>query len=147
VSRRDPNSSGWFLSILRELARPLWQVGSLLALLVLLAPAAYLLDGPEGFAAAATAMLALLIASAFEHVFRERLRALLPVAGLVVLGMLVRMAVPLAFCMAVLKREGSLVESGFAYYLLVFYLVNLVTGTWLAVVDAHQQQPRPARNL
>lgn len=48
-------------------------------------------------------------------------------------SMLARMAVALAACMVVYAQGGMLVEGGFVYYVLVFYLITLTveTGVWL----------------
>ena len=54
-------------------------------------------------------------------------------------GMAFRMALPLAVCMVAFVRGGTLVESGFVFYVLAFYLMTLAVDTWMATgrtVDA-----------
>jgi hypothetical protein len=45
------------------------------------------------------------------------------------LGMLPRMAIPLAFCMVVVYSRGALFEAGMVHYTLVIYLVLLAVST------------------
>ncbi len=49
----------------------------------------------------------------------------------VVGGMLPRMGIPLIVCFFVYLRGGVLVEAGFVYYILVFYLITLVVDVGL----------------
>ncbi len=53
------------------------------------------------------------------------------VSAQVLAGMLPRMGIPLAVCMVVYFQGGMLVESGFVYYILIFYFVTLATDTVL----------------
>jgi hypothetical protein len=48
-------------------------------------------------------------------------------------GMLVRMAIPLGFCLFIFTQQGALARSGGILYVLVFYLIVLATETWMAV--------------
>jgi hypothetical protein len=49
------------------------------------------------------------------------------------IGMMVRMAVPLGFCLFIYAQRGALARSGGILYVLVFYLIVLATETWMAV--------------
>lgn len=55
-------------------------------------------------------------------------------------GIFIRMGVPLAFGMAIHLRGGPLVEAGFIYYLLVFYLISLTIETLLSLPAAPRLQ-------
>jgi hypothetical protein len=55
-----------------------------------------------------------------------------PVAG-VLLGMLIRMAVPLAACVIMFIQGGPLVEAGALVMILVYYLLMLVVETFYLV--------------
>ena len=48
-------------------------------------------------------------------------------------GMLVRMGIPLGAALLVVFRGGPLADAGFLYYLVVFYLVTLTVETFLAL--------------
>ncbi len=41
------------------------------------------------------------------------------------IGMLLRMALPLALCMALALKQSPLLDEGFAYYLIASYLIVL----------------------
>ena len=51
------------------------------------------------------------------------------VAG-ILLSMLLRMGIPLAACVVLLRTRGPLVEAGAVVMILVYYLVTLVAETW-----------------
>lgn len=64
------------------------------------------------------------------------------------LGLGLRMTVPLAVGLAVLKGVPRLERAGFAYYLLAAYLVTLGVDTWLTVAarrDLEPGEPSPQR--
>lgn len=67
----------------------------------------------------------------------------------VLLGMLTRMGVPLAFGLVIHLRRGPLTEAGFLYYLLVFYLCVLAVETVLSLPPETTIQdnspPKPKR--
>lgn len=49
------------------------------------------------------------------------------------IGMMTRLALPLAACLVVQLSGGPLASAGFAYFVLVFYLAALVLETWSLV--------------
>jgi hypothetical protein len=55
-------------------------------------------------------------------------------------GLFVRMGIPLAFGFAIQLRGGPLVEVGFIYYLLIFYLISLAVETWLSLPVPQQAE-------
>lgn len=61
----------------------------------------------------------------------------------ILLGMLIRMGVPLAVCVAVLLVGGPLVAAGAPVMILGYYLLMLVAETWLLVrLTAEDQAAR-----
>ncbi len=58
----------------------------------------------------------------------------------VLLGMFLRMAVPLAACMILARRGGALVEAGAPVMILLYYFVTLIADTWL-LLRWNQKQP------
>lgn len=107
--------------------------GALLIAATLVAPIAYGTGGAEGFAAVtvaltvclATGVISLLTAALFRG-DRFALQRLL-------LGMFLRMGIPLGFCAVVHLRGGMLADVGIVYYVLVFYAVMLLVETALDV--------------
>ena len=59
--------------------------------------------------------------------------------ALVLVGMMIRMGIPLAAALTVYFRGGPLADAGFLYYLVVFYPVTLTAETLLFL-------PEPALN-
>jgi hypothetical protein len=57
------------------------------------------------------------------------------------LGMGVRMAIPLAACMLVYFQRGSLADAGFVYWVMAIYLVVLPAETALSVARAGATLP------
>lgn len=51
------------------------------------------------------------------------------------LGMAVRMLLPLAACVLVQLNGGALADAGFVYFVLTFYLIALPLDTLLAIVQ------------
>jgi hypothetical protein len=47
--------------------------------------------------------------------------------------MLLRMVVPLSFCLVIATGRGPLAEAGCVYYILIFYLVTLAVDTVLSL--------------
>src|SRR6185369_3805902 len=103
--------------------------GCALVLWLLLAPLAYTISGPMGLAAAAVgaglcvfgAELALAIAACFRG----------PAAAMygMMLGMLVRMTIPLILGVTLQLKSSVLAEAGMVFYLLAFYMVTLAVET------------------
>ncbi len=105
----------------------------------------FLLDGWVGVGAAvasgaiclAAALLALLLASltaAPDQVVQR-----------VVLTMLPRMGLPLFACVLVYLRGGVLVEAGFVYYIMAFYLIALLVETILLTRSKPTEPPTASR--
>jgi len=53
--------------------------------------------------------------------------------ALVLMGIVIRMGIPLIAALAVFFQRGPLADAGFLYYLIVFYLVTLSTETFLSL--------------
>jgi len=105
---------------------------ALLSGLVVLA-VAYAANGPAGLAAALFAA-ALCLVSGVLSLFASSAasRATTPLGGLLI-GMMIRMALPLAAVMAIYYRGGWLVGAGMIYDVLAFYMITLAAETWIAV--------------
>jgi hypothetical protein len=97
------------------------------------APVGWMLSGRSGLgcviAAAGVCTLAGVAALTIHELFLQPQWLLLDVAA----GFLLRMGVPLAFCMIVHLRGGALAEAGLAVYVLAFYLASLAAGTALSL--------------
>ncbi len=83
------------------------------------------------FAAAAAGGVCLLAALAALAV-SEPLRRPQHTLALVLLGMLIRMGIPLGAALTVYFHGGPLANAGFLYYLVVFYPVTLTVETFLS---------------
>ena len=102
----------------------------------LAAPVAWGVGGRMGLAASGIAggacLIGALVALAVGHLLRGPELAL---SGLL-LGMIIRMGIPLALALACQLRGGPLSDAGVLYYLLWFYPLTLAAGTVLSL-------PRP----
>ena len=69
--------------------------------------------------------------------------------ALVLVGMMIRMGIPLAAALAVYFRGGPLADAGFLYYLVVFYPVTLTVGdvSLLARVRARTRRMFPRQRI
>ena len=65
----------------------------------------------------------------------EPLRGPQQVLALVLVGMMVRMGIPLAAALTVCFCGGPLANAGFLYYLVVFYPVTLTAETFLSLPE------------
>ena len=65
-------------------------------------------------------------------------------ANLVLLAMMVRLAIPLAAALVLLKQVDWLQDAAFAGQLVVLYLIMLATETWLSLHVAPSAQAIPA---
>ncbi|MEE8452013.1 MAG: hypothetical protein V3R99_08870 [Thermoguttaceae bacterium] len=104
-----------------------------LALLALIGPIGWALDGAAGVAAAAAAAALCFVGTAAALGLSHLLRAPDHVLYGVLAGMATRMGIPLAFGMAVHLHGGALAQSHFLHYLLVFYPVALAVETFLSL--------------
>jgi len=119
------------------------QVAALFIGALLLAPIGCLVAGSLGaiaavLAAAICAMgavgghaVALLVADSVEGPQRAMVRP--------VVGMLLRMGVPLAFAIVVYLQGGPLAEAGLVYYLLAFYMIALAVEIWQSTVAVNER--------
>ena len=124
-------------------------VGGQLALLVLpvavvlvaVLPLALLLDGRPGAIAAVSAAVVCLVPSAIVLSIAAQLHG--PHKGLLALtvGMITRLGLALTACVVVQARGGALAETGFAFYVVAFYMVTLAADTFLL---ARQIDLKPA---
>ncbi len=101
-----------------------WASSAIAVLTLLLL--AFLLGSYQGLTAASLAFVVCLFA-----VFINRLLILflsgnrIAPAYCTLIGMLLRMALPLALCMALALKQSPLLDEGFAYYLIASYLIVL----------------------
>ena len=108
-------------------------IGTLLLGALVILPVAYAASGPAGLFAALWATALCLMSGTLSLLASTAVsRASTPLGGLLV-GIMVRMALPLAVVMAIYHRGGWLVAAGMIYYVLVFYMITLAAETWIAV--------------
>lgn len=112
------------------------------ALYGLISPVVAYLGGAVGLAAAAIAaglcLLGAGLALGVCRLFRDPRHALHGV----LIGMLLRMGIPLFSALAFLLQGGPLAKAGLLVYLLVFYLVTLSVQTALSLPSDEQPQHR-----
>ena len=105
------------------------------------APVAAGLSGPHGLGAAAAAAGLCLVGAGLALVacrlFRDPKYALYAV----LVGMLLRMGIPLSFALAVCLHGGPAAEAGLWVYLIVFYPVALWVETALSLASRDGQRP------
>jgi hypothetical protein len=103
--------------------------------LVVAAPLGFFLTGSDGAWAAIAAALVVWVASTAALALGEVFQGPGPNAALfkLLFGMTLRMALPLAACMAVHLSASSLDAAGFVFYVLGFYLLALPIDTLLSV--------------
>ncbi len=114
---------------------------SLAVALCIALPAAYGLQGMPACRAAMVAAGVVLLSSTLAMVISDFMRRSGQALASVLLGMAMRMFLPLGACVLAQLNPGALSEAGFVYFVLVFYLVALPTDTVLALV---QVQPKKA---
>ena len=106
---------------------------SMVLVYLLAAPVAYWLGGAASLLAATVAGAVCLLASALALALSTLLRQpVLAFYGLV-LAMAVRTGIPLLCALVIRVHETPLLERGFFYYLVVFYLVALGIETSLSL--------------
>ena len=107
------------------------------------APTAYLYQGLTGVFAAGVAALVCAVASGGAAVAASRLSAGgQPIAG-TLLAMILRMTLPLAFCVVLAVQRGPLVDAGIMLYLVGFYMVALAADSWHSIGRIRSAVPRP----
>jgi hypothetical protein len=75
----------------------------------------------------------------------EPLRRPQHLLALVLVGMMIRMGIPLAAALAVYFRGGPLADAGFLYYVVGFYPVTLAAETGLTLPRGPRNVPGSAR--
>ena len=113
---------------------------ALSAALVVVAPLAYWQYQWQGAIAALAGAAVVWTASMLACIVSDRFRRQgEPLVSLLV-GMLLRMFLPLGACLVVLLNGGPLAAAGFVYFVLAFYLLALPVETMLAVstVQSHR---------
>jgi hypothetical protein len=111
-----------------------WVILTLSAGVIVAAPIAYAFRGVAGATAVALAALVCALASSVAAVAGNLISKRGHVLAATLLPMLLRMALPLAFCTVVqFRRHGPLVDNGLALYVVGFYMLTLATDTWLSV--------------
>ena len=113
-------------------------VSLLVALLVAL-PIAWATKGASGLAAAVVANLACLLGGVIALWVCGRFAEPAAVVASVLVGILIRMGLPLAVFIATYFRGGMVVDGGLVFYLLFFYLVMLFVETKLIVAQVTPQ--------
>ena len=115
-------------------------VGAILALAVVLAPLAWLLEGPAGTLALAVAAGASLLAALFAVLVARLFHGpQVPMYGMLS-GTIARMSVALAAVMIVKRGAAELAGAALVFYLLAFYLEALAIET--AILIARIQPDR-----
>ncbi len=114
-------------------ARAALLVGLFAAYLLCAAPVAWILSGPPGcFAAALSAAVCLI--SGWLAIFATSVIA--PPdkpAAHVLVGMMIRMSLPLCACLIVTERSPGLTQAGFPGFLIAAFLLGLAVETWISV--------------
>ena len=113
-----------------------------LAAAVAAAPLAAYLRGGEGLVAAFVAMAVCLVAGGLATMVTTLPWPREFLLYRVVLGMFLRMSLPLFVMIPVYIHGGLLVEGGLVYYLLFFYLVTLAVETTLDVLQINTPAPQ-----
>src|SRR5689334_10712914 len=93
--------------------------------LVIVTPLGFWLGGVRSIGAAAAAAGVVWIASALATIVADLVRRPADVLTSFLLGMLIRMSLPLAACVIVYLKGGELFAGGFVYFVLAFYLIVL----------------------
>lgn len=107
--------------------------GALILFYALIAPLAWWLHGGLGFVAASLATAVCLAACWLALVLTELMADAAQPAVALLVGMMIRMSVPLMTCLLVTLRKPQLNEAGFAWYLIGAFLIGLMLETVLAV--------------
>jgi hypothetical protein len=106
---------------------------AVLAVYAVVAPVAAAISGLVGLAAAAVAAGLCLVGAGLALVASRRFRDPKNSLQGVLIGMLLRMGVPLFSALAIQVQGGSLAKAGVLIYLVVFYPVTLFVETALSL--------------
>jgi hypothetical protein len=107
--------------------------GTLALFYALVAPLAWWLHGSLGLIAASLATAVCLVACWLALVVTELLSESRQASVPLLVGMLIRMSLPLLTCLLVTRRQPQLTEAGFAWYLIGAFLIGLLLETVLVV--------------
>jgi hypothetical protein len=107
----------------------LWMTASYLVV----APLVFALQGQDGLVAAGIAALVCAAATISAQFTAIWLAGAGQPFHATLIAMLLRMAPPLVFCMAIGFRRGPLTDAGAVFYVIGFYMVTLAVDTWLSV--------------
>jgi hypothetical protein len=105
--------------------------GIMFGLAVIVAPLAWMFSGSMGVAASTLAAAICLIGGIVGMSVAAWPNASTQVITQSLVPMMIRMGIALGACMAISLRRGPLFQSGFVYYLLLFYLLSLGPETAL----------------
>lgn len=107
--------------------------GTLALFYALAAPLAWRLHGGMGLIAAGLATVICLAACWLALVVTELMADNAQPAVPLLVGMMIRMSLPLIACLLVTQRQPQLTDAGFAWYLIGAFLIGLLLETVLAV--------------
>ena len=132
-------NDGNLLSRLRKL--PAWAriailCGAMLLLFAAVAPIAYWLSERDGLLAAGLAAWICLVPSVLALILGELFRSSVYYLGALLAGMFIRMAIPLAAVLVMVRRGGDIVNAGAGYYVIGFYLAALLVDTVLVLPES-----------
>ena len=100
---------------------------------LLIAPLAWFLDGSLGLLASGLAVAVCLLAGWLALMVTTLLAPPQSPVAHVGVGMAVRMSLPLAVCLLIVRRPGGLNDAGFAWYLIIAFLLGLLLETAMSV--------------
>lgn len=103
------------------------------ALWLLMAPVAWGLRGVRGLQASAVATLVCLVAGSLALLVVQAFRPAQYALAYLCVGMAIRTGLPLLVCLLVVRQGGGLHDAGFAWYLLVAFMLGLLLETAMAV--------------
>ncbi|HTQ38174.1 MAG TPA: hypothetical protein VMJ32_04050 [Pirellulales bacterium] len=104
-------------------------------------PLALTLSGADGLWADGSAAAVVWGASAAGMAIGELLHDSNAAFTKLLIGMIIRMIVPLSACLVALLSKSRLADAGFVFYILVFYLAELPVDTLLAVLRQFGAKP------
>ena len=111
----------------------------LAAIVAVVSPLAFLLGRSGGVAAAALAATVVWFASSLGMTLGQMVRGPNQAMFNLLISMIVRMTIPLVACFLAYLSGSQLARDGFAFYVLVFYLLALPVDTIFAVVPPANQ--------
>lgn len=127
-------------------AQAMWLLGIVGLLYLILAPLAYYLNGREGLLAAAVAAGICLFGSLGALAAMQPLKGPAMMFSGVVIGMFLRMAVPLIFCLIVYLQPSLLTRAGMVFYVIAFYMVTLTADAAITALRV-TEETMPNRNV